>query len=121
MYRKLQQIQGRVGSKETGYTLFSSTEEKKPAAKEIIQITIKNTKLHINKGDFEGSFGTAEEAIQAFADNHQITYKSLGHGYGTLCVQGVEHSITPYGIDISMMLKFCGIDESTLTQRLEMY
>ncbi|AWN73299.1 hypothetical protein LEAN103870_09495 [Legionella anisa] len=113
MYQKLQ-TEGRVGRKG-----FFSKEEKKPVENNTIHIKVKNTQLSIDKGHFEGSLGAAEEAIQFFADQNEITYKSLGHGYGILTVQGMNHHITPYGIDISMMLEFCNIDESKLTQQLE--
>ncbi|QLZ67870.1 hypothetical protein FOLKNPGA_00644 [Legionella sp. PC1000] len=119
MYRKLEQLQERTARQGQGYAQFFSKEEKKPVEKNMIHIKIKNTQLNINKGHFEGSLGAAEEAIQSFADQNEITYKSLGHGYGTLTVQGVNHQITPYGIDISMMLEYCNIDESELTQKLE--
>lgn len=116
MYRKLQQ-QGRIGRQEQSYTLFSG-EEKKPVQNNMIHITLKNNKLNIDKGHFEGSLEAAEEAIQSFADKNDITYESHGHGYGTLSINGIKHGITPYGIDVPMMLEFCSIDASTLTQQL---
>ena len=50
---------------------------------------------------------------------NELTYQSLGRGYGSLSVNSVVHSITPYGIDISMMLQFCGINESELNRQPE--
>ncbi|QMT59283.1 hypothetical protein [Legionella sp. PC997] len=118
MYRKLQKEEP-VERQTSSYKRFFSTEKKKKGECDRIQIKIENTHLNIDRGSFEGSIGAAEEAIQSFADHHEISYKSLGHGNATLIVQGMEHGITPYGIDISMMLKFCNIDESQLTQKLD--
>jgi hypothetical protein len=80
----------------------------------ILKIKIKDSFLSIEQGSFDGDTDKAQEAIQAFVDLHEVTQKSGGHGYGTLTVDGTPHSITPYGIDISMMLAFCKIDASTL-------
>ncbi|WP_454780224.1 hypothetical protein [Legionella sp. WA2022007384] len=117
MYQRLQQqLEGRSGRQEKGYRRFFSEE---PVQNNNIQIAIKNTKLNIDKGNFDGRLEAAQEAIQAFADQNEIIYQSHGHGYGSLSVNSVAHSITPYGIDVSMMLQFCGINESELTRQPE--
>lgn len=71
--------------------------------------------LNIDQGNFSGDLEKARKAIQSFVDKNTFTYKSHGHGYGTLTVNGKDHHINPYGVDISMMFEFCGIDESEFT------
>lgn len=63
-------------------------------------------------GNFPGDVDAACEAIQAFADKAEntISSKSHGGGYGEIIVNGKKHNYTPYGIDVPMMLKFCGLD-----------
>ncbi|WP_392537921.1 hypothetical protein [Legionella sp. 227] len=85
-----------------------------------IRIAVKNTYLNVEKGQFEGSLELAQEAIQAFLDKNVATYTAYGQGFGLLQINDATHDITPYGIDIPMMLEFCGIDQSTLSKQMGM-
>ncbi|MCW8399735.1 hypothetical protein OQJ26_13140 [Legionella sp. PATHC038] len=85
-----------------------------------IRIALKNSYLNVEKGEFEGSLELAQEAIQAFLDKNVATYTAYGQGFGLLQINDATREITPYGIDIPMMLEFCGIDQSTLSTQMGM-
>lgn len=67
-----------------------------------------NNYLNIDLTNFTGDVDAAMTFVQDFCDTHKVSYKSYGHGYADLIIDGVTHDITPYGIDISMMIEFCG-------------
>ncbi|MGL5742894.1 MAG: hypothetical protein ACRCXC_10325 [Legionella sp.] len=117
MYRDPRQLMGRLGRQGTPYnpTMFSTTERTESNVITTITINIKDGSLNLDKGSFAGDMAAAKEALQAFADGNEISFKSLGYGYGELMVNGEQHSINPYGIDVSMMLEFCNLDAVTLT------
>lgn len=66
--------------------------------------------INLEKGDFNGSVSKAMTYLQDFCNHakNTVTIESFGHGYGKLTVNDQKHDITPYGIDIKMMLNFCG-------------
>ncbi len=66
--------------------------------------------IELEKGNFEGDIQNAMTYLQTFCADPQntISIRSRGRGYGTVTVNGVDHSYTPYGIDLKMMLEFCG-------------
>lgn len=75
-----------------------------------VDIKITNGKtLTVEQGSFVGDREMARELIQDFCVKNTVTYQSHGHGYGALTVNDANHNITPYGIDLPMMLEFCGI------------
>lgn len=76
-------------------------------------IRIKDDSLNIDKGYFTGNLKKAQKAIQAFVDKNIFTYESM-RDYGTLTINGIDHDITPYGVDVFMMLQFCNIDIKNL-------
>lgn len=116
MYRPSQQIEGRIARKEYNPSFFSEEKNKQNS----VAIHIKNKKLNIQQGTFDGDLELAREAIQSFADTNELTYQSFGHGYGCLTVNGAQHHTNPYGIDMLMMLEFCGIDKSSLIPQIEL-
>jgi len=77
-----------------------------------MSIKIKDNTINLDKGSFAGDVALAIKSIQAFCDQNTVTSASQGHGWGSLTVNGVKHAITPYGIDIAMMLKFCNLNVS---------
>ncbi|WP_133134236.1 hypothetical protein [Legionella santicrucis] len=76
-----------------------------------------NRTLNIDVGDFKGDVDEVKAQLQAYADKNKIEFSGF-RGYGTLTVNGVKHNITPYGIDIPMMLEFFGFPNSTLSNRI---
>ncbi|KTC82578.1 hypothetical protein Lche_0258 [Legionella cherrii] len=102
--------------------LFSTEKsvEENPIQDDTIRIALSNTYLYLEKGQFEGSLELAQEAIQDFLDKNAATYTAYGQGFGLLQINDGRRDITPYGIDIPMMLEFCGIDQSTLSTQMGM-
>lgn len=70
----------------------------------------KKNKIGIDRGTFTGDVDEALGAIRAFCANHRIKINSFGYGYADLIIEDETHSLNPYGVDIAMMLGFCGID-----------
>ncbi|KTD58875.1 hypothetical protein [Legionella shakespearei] len=70
----------------------------------------KKSRIGIDKGQFTGDVDKALDAIRAFCANNRIKINSFGFGYADLIIEDKTHSLTPYGVDIDMMLGFCGID-----------
>ena len=64
--------------------------------------------INVEKQAFKGNLFNATSYIQNFCSNNNVTIRSLGHGYSVLKINGKEHSINPYGIDLKMMIEFCG-------------
>jgi hypothetical protein len=60
--------------------------------------------ININLGDYTGDLSQAKETIQAFCNQNEVTYTGLGIGYATLTVNGQPRELTPYHIDIKMIL-----------------
>lgn len=73
-------------------------------------IKIKNNSINVTKGDFTGNIPSAIDFIQDFYKKKTVEIKSFGYGYGELKVDGKVHHINPYGIDLNMMISFCGGD-----------
>lgn len=80
----------------------------------MISIRISNNTLNIDTGNFKGDVEEVRKELQAFANKNSIKYSGF-RGYGTLTVNEVKHAITPYGIDIEMMLEFCGLENPAPT------
>lgn len=70
----------------------------------------KKNKIGIDKGTYNGDVDKALDAIRAFCANHRIKINSFGYGYADLIIEDKICQLTPYGVDITMMLEFCGID-----------
>ncbi len=72
--------------------------------------SIKTTagEINIENGNFSGDIAAACAFIQAECDKTTIGYESFGHGYGELTIGGKKYDISPYGIDINMMLGYFG-------------
>ena len=66
--------------------------------------------LGISTGQFAGNVDQAISAIRAFSSRHDIKIVSEGYGWNELTIEEKTYSLGPYGIDIDMMLKFCGIN-----------
>jgi len=60
--------------------------------------------ININLGNYTGNLPQAKETIQAFCNQYEVRYEGLGMGYATLSVNGQSKDLTPYHIDINMML-----------------
>jgi hypothetical protein len=67
-------------------------------------------KIGIDKGQYSGDVEKAIDAIKSFCATHEIKMVSHGWGYNDLIIEDKTHSLTPYGVDIQMMLDFCSID-----------
>ncbi len=61
--------------------------------------------LNINLGEYKGSLSEARATIQEFCNQYEVIYKGLGLGYANLYIDGQVHELTPYHIDINMMLE----------------
>lgn len=64
--------------------------------------------INLEKGKFNGDVSKAMIYLQDFCSQAIAKSNSYGWGYGELIINGQKHSLTPYGIDIDMMLSFCG-------------
>lgn len=64
--------------------------------------------VNLEKGKFNGNVSKAMAYLQDFCSHTTAESNSYGCGYGDLIINGQKHDITPYGIDIEMMLRFCG-------------
>jgi hypothetical protein len=64
--------------------------------------------INVEKQNFKGNLFDATSYIQNYCNTNDVTMKSLGWGYGVLKINGKEHSINRYGIDLKMMIEFCG-------------
>lgn len=73
--------------------------------------------LTLNKGDFSGDITKAKQAIEEFARKNQLDFEAEDHGCTILTINGEDYPIDRNGIDISMMLDYCGIDESLLKHK----
>lgn len=62
----------------------------------------------LNKGKFRGNVFNAMTYLRDFCDNNNVTVESLGSDYFNLSINGVIHGLDPGGIDITMMLEYCG-------------
>lgn len=71
-------------------------------------LNINNDTINLAKGNFQGNVSDAMNYLQDFCTKNTIRYQSLGLGYGKLFVNQKLHNITPYGIDLKMMLRYCG-------------
>lgn len=67
--------------------------------------------ININLGDFTGNLSEARDKIQTFCNEHEVKYEGLGIGYANLYVDGKVKDITPYHIDVIMMLNI--VDENS--------
>jgi hypothetical protein len=76
---------------------------------ERLKLKIANNSINLEKGDFTGNVSKAMAALQEFCNQNKVKYDSLGFGYGELYINDTLHEINPYGIDIEMMLRFCGM------------
>ncbi len=64
--------------------------------------------LPLKKGTFQGNIENATAYLQGFCNQNPVTYNHFGLGYMDLVVNNQPHDITPYGVDIEMMLQYCG-------------
>lgn len=70
--------------------------------------------IYLEKGDsFDGSVPKAMAYLQDFCNENTIEIESLAGGYGYLTVNGETHKFTPYGINVKMMLEYCGNKKPT--------
>ena len=69
-----------------------------------MSITIKNDIIYLN--DSNPCIENINK-IQEFCNNNSVEIESLGYGYAILKINDNKYDITPYGIDIPMMIKFC--------------
>ncbi|HTM63097.1 MAG TPA: hypothetical protein VL360_01195 [Gammaproteobacteria bacterium] len=80
-------------------------------------INANRSRLYLNFANFSGDEQAAVTFVQDFCNNHDVRCESYGHGYGELIVDGKSHDITPYGIDLTMMLEFCGRNPSDFAKQ----
>jgi hypothetical protein len=74
-----------------------------------LSVHLKNGEtINLEKGSFNGDVSKAMNYLQDFSSHAKMEIYSYGHGYGNLIINGQKHRITPYGIDIEMMLRLCG-------------
>jgi hypothetical protein len=78
-----------------------------PYRPQTIDLKIHGDTLNIDIGEYKGDISKAEKYLKEFCAKNKVEYSSRGHGGGTLTVNGENHRITPFGIDLDMMLKFC--------------
>ena len=71
-------------------------------------IKITNDILHLNINDCLDL--NAIQNIQTFCNKNIVEVENLGHGYSILKINGKNYDITPFGIDVDMMLKFCELN-----------
>lgn len=64
--------------------------------------------VNLELGNFRGNVSNAMKYLQDFCNSNVVEIESYGRDYGALFVNGQKHSYTPYGIDLKMMLEFCG-------------
>ena len=76
----------------------------------------KSDALNLEIGDYLYDLERTKKAIEAFTMNPEntITYSGLGGGYAELMINGKTNAVTPYGISITTMLQWCGIDKNSL-------
>lgn len=113
------QAQGRVGRKGTSPSFFYASETGKTEVPygEYFTLMIKNTALHIGRGNFTGDMNEAKEVLESFVHYNELVLTAMEHGYNKLTMNNnKEATIPPQGImDVDAMLQFCEIDPSLLT------
>jgi hypothetical protein len=92
------------------FELLSSTVGLSMNQEPNMSIKIPNNTLYLNRGTFKGNVVKAIQEIQTYCNINNVEIQSRGHGYATLIINEKNHSITPYGIDILMMLEFCNFE-----------
>ena len=66
-------------------------------------------RLGVDQGDFNGDIPKAEKFIQDFCSTNEVVDRSDGYGgWGDLTINGKTHETTPYGVDLNMMIEYCG-------------
>jgi len=68
-------------------------------------VKIKNDTLGIDHGTFQGDSKKALAFIQTFCNSNDVRSEPYGHDYGSLFINDKAHAISPYGIDLNMMIK----------------
>lgn len=84
-------------------------------------INIRDNKIGVSKGNYKGDVSQALGFIQGFCDKNHVKMESYGRGYNVLYINDQPHDITPYGIDLNMMIEFCGGNPDNLKPTLEDY
>ena len=70
----------------------------------------KNT-VGVEADETQFDIAKAKQVIQDFCAKNDIELISQGHGYGEILINNQhKDDITPYGIDLKMMLEYCGKD-----------
>lgn len=76
----------------------------------------KSDYLNLEEENYDGDMARAKQAIEVFAmkPENKIESISYGFGYGAVIINGKSNEFTPYGISITQMLEWCGIDKDSL-------
>lgn len=83
-------------------------------------IAIQGATINLEVGNFKGNVPQAIDVIQKFCGENNVRIESIGHGYNELHVNDQCHDLTPYGIDIEMMLGFCGFNNSLSQKKVSL-
>jgi hypothetical protein len=79
---------------------------------ECVYFVISNDKIEVDVLDanppFVGDYRRAVEFVSTFLKTNTFKVISYGRGFGKIIVNKEQHGLNPYGIDLNMMVGFCG-------------